>query len=182
MTPIYQSKAFLIRKYRFSETSFILLWLTQKHGKVRTVAQGALKREGIFSGKWDLFLETEIFFLLNKKSDLHSLKEVLPLQREQTLKPGYLTLLTASYFAQLCDLFIEPLEPVPELFDLLARALGFLSKHHPTSLAVEHFEKELAKVLGIYDASSSRVDWFHRTGTLLPPSRKKLLEQLSLHH
>jgi hypothetical protein len=67
---------------------------------------------------------------------------------------------------------------VPELFDLLNRALGFLSKNVPTRLAVEHFEKELAKALGIYDPSSSALESLSRTGSLLPPSRKKLLEQI----
>jgi DNA repair protein RecO len=176
---MYQTRAFLIRKYRLSETSLILVWLTQEQGKIKTAAQGALKRESPFSGGLDLFREVELSFSLSKKSDLHLLKEVLPIVPQHPIKPGYLTLLSASYFAELCDLFIEPSHPVPELFDLLARALGFLSEQAPTRVAIEHFEKEFAKALGIYDPSSSTAESFHRTGSLLPPSRKKLLDHFS---
>ncbi|MFZ4116504.1 MAG: DNA repair protein RecO [Chthoniobacterales bacterium] len=174
---MHQTRAFLIRKYRLSETSLILVWLTQEQGKVKTAARGALKRESPFAGYLDLFSEVELSFSLSKKSDLHLLKEILPIVPQYPIKPGYLTLLSASYFAELCDLCIEPSHPVPELFDLLSRALRFLSEHVPTRVAIEHFEKELAKALGIYDPSSPTLESFHRTGSLLPPSRKKLLEQ-----
>ena len=175
---MHQTKALLIRKYRLSETSLILVWLTQEHGKLKTAAQGAMKKESAFAGCLDLFSEVELSFSWSKKSDLHILKEVVPLMPLRPIKPGYLTLLSASYFAEVCDLFIEPSHPVPELFDLLNRALGFLRKNVPTRLAIEHFEKELAKALGIYDPSSSTLESLSRAGSSLPVSRKKLLEQI----
>ncbi|KAB2643957.1 MAG: DNA repair protein RecO [Verrucomicrobia bacterium] len=173
-----QTKALLIRKYRLSETSLILVWLTQEHGKVKTAAQGAMKQASTFAGCLDLFGEVEIAFSWSKKSDLHILKEVVPMIPQRRLIPGYLTLLSASYFAELCDLFIELSHPVPELFDLLSRAFGFLSNKAPTRAAVEYFERELAKALGIYNPSLSAEESLSATGSQLPPSRKRLLDQL----
>lgn len=174
-----QGKAFLIRKYHLSETSLILVWLTQEHGKIKTAAQGARRQESSFAGCLELFGEVTMVFLWNQKSDLHFLKEVIPIIPQRRIKPAYLTLLTASYFAELCDLFIEPSYPVPELFDLLSRALYFLHNNNPSTLAVTHFEKELAKVLGIYNSLVSVEDSLSAAVVKLPNSRKKLLDQLA---
>ena len=172
------TKALLIRKYRLSETSLITVWLTQEHGKMKTTAQGAMKKESPFAGCLELFREVRISFLWNAKSDLHYLKEVTPVIPQDSLHAGYLTLLSASYFAELCDLFVEPSHPVPEIFDLLSRALSFLNKNRPTLLALRHFEKELAKALGIYNPCISTEESLCAAGINLPPSRKKLLTRI----
>ncbi|HLB32762.1 MAG: DNA repair protein RecO [Verrucomicrobia bacterium RIFCSPHIGHO2_12_FULL_41_10] len=175
---MYQTRAILIRRYRLSETSLIIVWLTDHHGKVKTVARGATKQGGVFSGRLELFSEAEIGFALSKKNDLHSLKEVVPSPSWQAMSSNYLTLLGASYFAELCDLFTEPVQPVPEIFGLLRRALVFLSQQAPTVRVIQYFEIELAKALGIYDPSLpgeySLKTLVHR----LPETRRGLLEHL----
>lgn len=175
---MHLTRALLIRRYRLSETSLILVWLTQEYGKIKTAAQGAMKRESAFGGCLELFSEVELSFSFSKKSDLHLLKEVIPLLPQRCMKPGYLTLLSASYFAELCDLFTEPMHPIPEIFDLLNRAFGFLSKNTPTQLAIEHFEKELAKALGIYNSSLATEDSLCAVVTHLPLNREMLLKLL----
>ena len=150
---MHQTKAILLRRYRFSETSFVIIWLTEECGKVKTTARSAMKQGGGLAGRLDLFSEGEISFTLSKKNDLHSLTEVVASPSWNLLPAHYITLLAASYFSELCDLVLEPLHPAPEIFALLRRALIFLQQQTPSRRAVEHFEKELAKALGIYDPS-----------------------------
>jgi hypothetical protein len=90
------------------------------------------------------------------------------------------TLLAASYFAELCDLFSEPMHPVPEMFSLLQRAWGFLRTQSPSTRAVEHFEMELARLLGIHDPAMPAHHSLSAVAHRLPINRVRLLEQLAV--
>lgn len=125
-----QSRAILLRRYRYSENSLVVVWLTDRHGKVKTAVRGATKPGGPFAGRLELFTEAEIAFKPQKSGDLHSLTEVSG-DPASALPTTYATVLTASYFAELCDRCTEPLHPVPEMFSLLQRAWGFLRVNAP---------------------------------------------------
>lgn len=177
---MHQTKALLLRRYRFSETSFVVVWLTQDYGKVKTTARAAMKQGGGLMGKLELFSESDISFKAHPKNDLHALTEVMPSSSWQSFSPHYHTLLAASYFSELCDFVLEPLHPVPEIFDLLRRAFLFLQQQAPTQRAVEHFEKELAKALGIYDSSLPAFSALQGLLRQIPRSREELLKKLKL--
>ncbi len=176
---MHQTKAILLRRYRFSETSFVIVWLTREYGKVKTAARSAMKQGGSLAGRIDLFSEGEICFKLSKKNDLHSLVEVLPSPSWKPLPARYLTLLVASYFSELCDLVLELLHPVPEIFELLRRALLFLQQQEPTRRAIEYFEIQLAKALGIYDPAQSALAALQGLLPRLPRGREELLKKLN---
>ena len=177
---MHQTRAILLRRYRFSETSFVIVWLTEEYGKVKTIARSAMKQGGGLAGRLDLFSESEIGFALSKKNDLHSLTEVLPSPSWNLLPARYATLLAASYFSELCDLVLEPLHPVPEIFALLRRALLFLQQQAPTRRAVEYFEIELAKALGIYDPSQAAFAALQGLPQRVLSSREELLKKVEL--
>src|SRR4051812_30516081 len=65
--------AILLRKTRFSDTSLIVTWFTSAHGKIKTIAKGALRPKSRFSGALDLFYACEINVSKSMKSDLHTL-------------------------------------------------------------------------------------------------------------
>jgi len=95
------------------------------------------------------------------------------------LPATYVTILSASYFAELCDLFTEPMHPVPELFSLLQRAWGFLRTQAPSKRAVEHFETEMARLLGIHDPAIPAHHSLSSVAHKLPANRVRLLDQLA---
>ena len=68
--------AILLRKTKFSETSLIVTWFTEAHGKIKTVAKGARQPKSKFAGGLDLFFDCEIQFARSRKSELHILREV----------------------------------------------------------------------------------------------------------
>ncbi len=169
-----EARAILLRRYRFSENSLVVVWLTDRHGKVKTAVRGATKPGSAFAGRLELFTEADITFRASKSGDLHALGEVV-VALDAALPPTYATVLAASYFAELCDLFTEPMHPEPEIFSLLKRAWGYLRHNPPDKRAVLHFEGELARVLGIHDPAIPPHRSLAAVAHKLPENRVRLL-------
>ncbi len=175
---MHEARAILLRRYRFSESSLVVVWLTESHGKVKTTVRSAAKTDSPFAGRLELFTEAEIVFHEANQSDLHRLGEVV-VSGDPALPATYATLLAASYFSELCDLFTETMHPVPEVFSLLQRAWGFLRERHPSRRAVEHFETELARTLGIHDPAIPSHHSLASVAHRLPENRTRLMELLA---
>jgi len=143
------AEAILLRRSRFAETSLVLVWLSATHGKIRTAARGAGRSDSKLRGRLDLFYHAEIQYVPGRRSDLYALREVRLIETWSALRDDYRRLLAASYFAELCDLLCEPGQSAPGLFDLLRRALGHLCAQQPSRRAVEFFESEACRTLGL---------------------------------
>ena len=124
----------------------------------------------------------EVGVVINLSSSARTISRLSALvvvETEALLPSTYSTILSAAYFAELCDLFTEPMHPVPEVFALLERAWGFLRAQSPSRRAVTHFETELAKSLGIHDPSVPSHRSLASVAHKLPESRPRLLEHLA---
>jgi len=175
---VEHSTAILIRRRAWSETSWILTWLTLHHGKISTMAKGARRLTSTFAGKIDLFFIAEISFVPSQKSALHTLREIQVLQPFDASHLSGANLFLCGYFSELVDLAIEPGLPVPEIFDLLSRAVSHLQKTEATHRALDFFEQELARLLGIHHASTPPRTALENHCGRLPASRRPLLELL----
>jgi DNA repair protein RecO (recombination protein O) len=142
--------AILLRRTRLSDTSWIVTWLTQDGGRLKTVAKGARRPRSPFAGKLDLFFLEEISYSVSRKSDLHALREVALIEPFIGLRADFLRTELAAYFVELIELVTEPEHPVPELFDLVLRAFRYLDTGQPSMKALLHFESELVRLLGIH--------------------------------
>ncbi len=173
--------AILLRRTRYSETSLIVTWLTLDHGKLKTLARGALRPKSGFSGVLDLFYEAEISFSRSAKSEIHTLKEAVLVNPHEAIRLDYGRVEMAAYFVALLELCVEPEQPVPELFDLMSRALRYLAGNAPTLRALTHFEGELARLLGVETADPSpgaAATAIARLIHRLPDSRRALVQKL----
>jgi len=171
--------AILLRRTKLSETSLIITWFTEEHGKLKTVAKGARKPRSAFSGKLDLFFEAEIQFARSSKSELHILREVVLRNPRESLRKGYQQVQLASYFVELIELVTESDHSAPELYDLLQRGLNYLETKPADKRSMLHFESELAKLLGIRGEKKSTPimaigDDFAR----VPLARRELMKTL----
>ena len=169
----------LLRKIRFSETSLILGWFTDQHGKLKTMVKGALRPKSPFAGKLDLFFDCELLVSFSRKSELHTLREVSVKEPFAAVRTSYLKTLAASYFAELVEEVTEPEHAVVEIYDLCLRALSYLNTKEPDLRAIQFFEFELCRYLGLEargpDSGAERlVDVFGR----LPGSRADILRAL----
>lgn len=170
--------ALLLRKTKFSETSLILTWLTTDHGKLKTLAKGARQPKSRFSGRIDLFFECEISIARSRKSDLHTLRECELREPHDGLRQDYRRVTMGAYFIELIEIVTEPEHSVPELYDLLRRALRYLDANPATMRALEHFERELVRLLGIEHPEVAPVASLGRTYHRLPTSRRDILGML----
>ncbi len=174
-----KSRAILIRRYRFSETSLIVIWITEHHGKIKTSARGALQPKSPLRGKLDLFFECEIAFERSRSGDLHALRETVLLQPFDQLGTRYANLATAAYFGDLTDLATESSTPAEGTFDLLSRAVNFLRENPATLRAVAHFEASLCRILGIHSTDSNPLHTLASHCGRIPKNRSQALKALA---
>ena len=118
------------------------------------MAKGARRQKSPFAGKLDLFFEAEISIVRSRKSDLHTLAEVVLKNPFAGIRSNYLRTQTAAYFVELIEICTERDHREPELFGLLRRAFGYLDANDPTARAVAHFETELARIAGVHDQTT----------------------------
>jgi DNA repair protein RecO (recombination protein O) len=144
------TSAILLRRTRLSDTSWIITWLTESQGRLKTAAKGARRPRSSFAGKLDLFFLEEIAYTPSRKSDLHTLREVSLIDPFPGLRADFVRTELSAYFVELIELVTEPEHPVPELFDLLLRALRYLDTGQPNLRSLLHFESELVRLLGIH--------------------------------
>ena len=166
----------LIRRSPLTETSLLVSWCTVEHGIIRAVAKGARRPKSAFAGKLDLFFETEFEVAASKKSDLHTLRDLVVTDSRFGLRDSYVQTLAATYFVQLLNQVAEPETPIAPLHDLLVRGLDYLNTRKPTPRAVLHFETQLTESLGVNDpdcpAAQTLAGLYHK----LPKSRAELFE------
>jgi len=168
---VESTEAILIRKRNFRDTSLIVSWCTESFGCVQTVAKGARRPKSPFAGKLDLFFEAEISVVRSRKSDLHTLAEVVLKNPFPGIRSNYLRTRGAAYFVELIEICTERDHREPELFELLRRAFGYLDANNPTSRAVAHFETELARIAGVHGMKSiGEADSFPRGANGVPYS------------
>ena len=174
--------AILLRKRKLSDTSLIVSWCTNSLGCVDTVARGARRAKTPFAGKLDLFYEAEIALALSRKSNLHTLTEVVLRNPFAGIRTNFLRTQAAAYFVELVELCTETEHHEPQLFELLRRAFGYLDENNANARAVSHFETELARITGVHDASAANSNPAFALGNLfgrLPASRAGLLKALA---
>ena len=173
--------AILLRKIKLTESSLIVTWFTEDHGKLKTVARGARRPRSPFAGQLDLFFAAEITYVRSARSELHTLREVAVRDPRDGLRQMYARTRLASYFVELLELGSELEHAAPELYDLLRRALDYLNGAEPTRRAMLHFEAELSRVLGLtgrHNADADPAQAIARLAGRLPPERTRLLQSL----
>ena len=178
ISPVHDTDAIVIRITRLTETSLIVHWFTAAHGLIKTVAKGAKRSKSPFAGKLDLFFGGEISLSKARGGDLHALREVAIRDWREGLRLSYTSTLLAAYCCQLLESAVEPEHPDPELHDLLKRALDHLDAKPPTLRALNHFEMELARLLGVSNALCAADGSLREAIGTLPASRGELVERL----
>jgi DNA repair protein RecO (recombination protein O) len=170
--------AILLRRHRLTETSLIVTWLSPGLGRIKTVAKGALRPRNRLAGVLDLFHLCEIQIRRARSGDLHGLQEAVLVESFPGVRQDFMKVTLAAYAVELLERATEKETPVPELFDLLQRALRFLHANSASRKALRHFEAELARLLGIAEAGVPGAEALERVLQRLPPEREELMQRL----
>ena len=166
-----KARGIVIRLTKLGDTSWIVHWCTREAGILKTVAKGGRSPRSPFAGQLDLFLEAHLVWVPSRRSELHILKEVEVVDFRQDLRKSYAATVLAAYFGQLLERLVEREHPVPELFDLLARALDFLKEHPASRKALLHYERRLAELMGVGQEGSNAAAALERAFGGLPKAR-----------
>ncbi|WP_018968745.1 DNA repair protein RecO [Rubritalea marina] len=148
---MHNATGIIIRLTKLSDTSLIVNWCVDGVGLVRTVAKGARRPKSSFAGNIDLFYLAELQWSESTRSDLHGLRELRVENRFEGLRGDYKKTLMASYFSALVSHVLEEGVCDDAIFDLLKRALAYVSVEEANLKAFDHFEKQLAKCTGVWD-------------------------------
>ena len=169
----------LIRLTKLTDSSWIVHWFTAGHGLIKTVAKGARSPKSPFAGKLDLFFDAEIHWTRARSGELHGLREAAVTATREGIRRDYNAMLLCGYCCRLLELAVERDHPEPELFRLLRRALDHVTDKGASIRAMQHFEQELAKNLGIARERRPAAPVLRDALGGLPPQRAQLLERLS---
>jgi DNA repair protein RecO (recombination protein O) len=144
-----QTTGLILRTRPLTETSLIVHWLSRDAGRVATVAKGARRLKSPLRGKLDLFFLAEFTFQRARRSELHTLREVVLLKTFPGLRTHVDRLTRAAYGAAFIELTTEMDTPVPELFDLMRGFIDHISAAPATALSVCAFELKGLSLLGL---------------------------------
>jgi DNA repair protein RecO (recombination protein O) len=144
-----RAHGFILRTRPFTETSLIVNWLTPTFGRISTVAKGARRAKSSFRGKLDLFYEGEFSFQRSRRSELHTLREVVLRETNAALRHELAYLQQASYCATLIEQTTETQTPLPEVYELFFGFLRALPQQPPKPRTVFAFEFKLLQILGL---------------------------------
>ena len=147
-------KGIILRLTKLTETSLIVTWCVEGVGIVKTVAKGARRPKSAFAGKLDLFFSAELSWVESSKSELGTLRELVVTEYAEGIRKQYKNTMLAGYFSALVESVMESGEVDDDVYGLLVRAYAYLTEKVAEKRALIHFEKELARLLGVWDGES----------------------------
>lgn len=121
---VERATGIVLRVRPLTESSLIVHWLTATQGRLATVARGARRPKSPLRGKLDLFFEAEFSFQRSRRSDLHTLREVVLGETHPALRTDLGRLRRAAYAALLVEQATEAETPVPAVYALLREFLN----------------------------------------------------------
>lgn len=143
---LYRSEAIVLRRRDFGEADRLLTLLTPNYGKIRAIAKGARKSSSRKAGHLEPFMRTRMLFARGRSLDLITQAELVdayrPL-REDLVRSTY-----AGHAVELLDQFTAENDAQPELYALLAEALGWLSETQDLLLIARYYELRLLGLVG----------------------------------
>lgn len=156
----------------------IVVWCTAHHGILRTAARNARKPGSDFTGRIDSFLECELVFTMPSKGDLATLHSVELLSARLALRHDLSRLYLAGYMCRLLWSTLEPGDGNPEWHKLIAGALDYVASTSPRLAVLEHFEKRLATLHGIFTPAMPAHQCLLRHFQNLPDGRLLFLDYM----
>lgn len=167
--PAERAHGIVLRCRPLSETSLIVHWLTREHGRLATVAKGARRPKSAFRGQLDAFYQADFAFVRSRRSDLHTLTELVLAATHPRLRTEYSSLRAAAYATQLIELATEQETPLPQVFELFNTWLGELNRTAASAVGILGFELRLLDELGLRPELEQ---------TRLPPGARQLAARL----
>ena len=145
----------MLRARPLGEADRVYTLLTRERGKVDAVAKGARRPRSALGGRLQPLAEVRV--ALHKGRSLDVITEVRTIRSywNGLVRPDALA--TASLFAETVDMFCEPDLALPEIYALLAGAIGAVAASDAPAGLVPRFQLRLLHALGLAPADDACV-------------------------
>lgn len=150
MSTIIKTRGIVLRHAPHTESSRIVQWLTEDHGKLVTLAKGALRPRNEMLGQFDQLYTCEVIYYGKEKEAVYITRTVSALKPRTRFRTDWRTCLAAQYLADLTARAMPEHEPAPELFALLDDGLDELAERGWSAPTVFCFELRLLELLGLH--------------------------------
>ncbi len=124
---IQKTRAVVLRRQEYRNTSLIVTLSTERFGKLQGIAKGIRAARPRFASQLDVCTLNEIVFYEARVSSLHLVTQAALLEDLVGHPPNLATWPVASYFAELVDAVTVAQEPNPAVFELLLAGLREIS-------------------------------------------------------
>ncbi|HEU6449008.1 MAG TPA: DNA repair protein RecO [Verrucomicrobiae bacterium] len=146
---IESATGIILRTRPLTDTSLIIHWLTPELGRLATVAKGARRAKSPFAGKLDLFYEGLFSFARSRKTDLHTLREIVLRETRPAIRENLLLLQRAAYAGAFIEQMTETETPLADVFYLYRNFLKRLAENKSSAQTIFAFELKLLDELGL---------------------------------
>tara|TARA_A100001037_G_C15135573_1_gene630953 strand:+ start:910 stop:1554 length:645 start_codon:yes stop_codon:yes gene_type:complete len=166
-----KSNGLILRVHPFSDSSLMVQWLTPAHGRLTTSARGGRRPKSAFYGKLDLLFEANFSYRLNKRSDIHTLREMQLSNSHPAIRKDVRKLQLMAYATRFVEQTTEPNTPIFGIHAIFTSLLEHLSTAAPRPALAYALEMKLLNELGLSPALED---------SRLTEPTTKLLEQLTI--
>lgn len=146
--PFQKTRAIVLRKIDFSETSQVLHLLTADYGKIAGIAKGAKRRKSGFSGPFDYFAMYEIVFIDKHAGSMDILTASEVMESYRDVIKDYETYTLACYVAEFLDRLVADGQQIKGMFDTAVHGWRDLNARQLPSVTVMRFETQALRLLG----------------------------------
>jgi len=147
--------AIVLRARPLGEADRVYTLLTRERGKVDAVGKGVRRPRSSLSGRLEPLAEVRV--ALHKGRSLDVITEARTVRSYWTGLARPDALATVSLFAETVDLFCEPDLALPEIYALLAGAVGAVAASDAPAALIPRFQMRLLHALGLAPADDACV-------------------------
>lgn len=147
---ITDTSAIVLKSINFRESSLIVTMLSQEHGKIAVIARGARRKKNKFGGLLQPGALLDVTYYFKTTRDVQNLSEVTQKKPTWHIHEQMEKMAIGLVTLELCDQLCHEYEPMPEVFEFLARFLEWLhnTSDNPKNL-LPYIQYRLAELTGI---------------------------------
>ena len=133
----YRDTAIVLGSHKFGEADRVVVLLTATHGKVRAVARGVRKTKSSIGARLEPMSHVDVS--LRRGRDLDTVDQVRLVAPLQNVRDDFDRLRQGLSMVEAVNKIAPDREPVPQLFELLMRALHYLNESRSPLLLAAFF-------------------------------------------
>ena len=127
---LFRDKGVVLRTYRLGEADKIIVFLTERHGKVRAVAKGVRKTNSKFGARLEPLTHVDLL-LWQGRSDLDIVNQVEVVDAYRPIREDLNKVHRGTALLEVSDQLAQERHPDPALYTMLTGALRALANPSP---------------------------------------------------